>query len=170
MEVDFATLEGVHALRCRTDGSGSIFGRYADVRLSDHPLLEWRWRVDDPVESEADERTVEGDDHPARLFLRFETADGRSRAMEIIWSNGAFEPGDYKYIEGFPHYVAETGTERLGRWLDESVNLEGIYEEVWSTGEDPRLVFIGVFCDTDDTGGTSEAAFGTVWMREAAAP
>ena len=46
--------------------AGSIFGRFADIRLSDCPLLEWCWRVDRPLQTELDERTREGDDHAAR--------------------------------------------------------------------------------------------------------
>ena len=37
------------------------------------------------------------------------------------------------------------------------MDLESVYREVWGRGEDPRLTFLAVFCDTDDTGGTSEA-------------
>jgi hypothetical protein len=35
-----------------------------------------------PIRSPLDERTREGDDHPARLFLRFLTDRGKKRAME----------------------------------------------------------------------------------------
>lgn len=172
MELDFVEVDGVHGLRCRTDGSGSIFGRFADLPLASYPLLRWRWRVDEPVETELDETTPEGDDHPARLFLRFEIAEpagteqrpSRTRAMEIIWSNGAFQPAEYKYIGDFPHYVAQSGTAALGRWVEESVDLQAVYREIWGPGDDPRLTFLAVFCDTDDTGGSSEAVFGSVRM------
>src|SRR6516165_1274523 len=53
-------------------------------------------------------RVGEGDDHPARLFLRFATDRGEKRAMEVIWGN-RLKPGDYKYIGGFPHFVADAG-------------------------------------------------------------
>jgi hypothetical protein len=65
-------------------------------------------------------RVGEGDDHPARLFLRFATDRGEKRAMEVIWGN-RLKPGDYKYIGGFPHFVADAGEERTGRWLDEKI-------------------------------------------------
>ena len=50
-----------------------------------------------PIRSPLDERTREGDDHRARLFLRFLTDRGDKRAMEVIWGN-CLKPGDYKYI------------------------------------------------------------------------
>ena len=81
--------------RWSTDGSGSIFGRFTDVDLGTYPELAWSWLVKKPVDSPLDERTVEGDDHPARLYLRFETGDGSDHSIEIIWANKLFEPGDY---------------------------------------------------------------------------
>jgi hypothetical protein len=41
-----------------------------------------------PIRSPIDERTREGDDHPARLFLWFITDRGDKRAMEVIWAIG----------------------------------------------------------------------------------
>jgi hypothetical protein len=83
-----------------------------------YPMLAWRWYIELPIRSPLDERTREGDDHPARLFLRFETDRGEKRAMEVIWGN-RLKPAEYKYIGGFPHFVADAGEERTGRWLDE---------------------------------------------------
>lgn len=168
MEIDFVEADGVRGLRCRTDDSASIFGRFADIPLTEYPVVAWRWRVDDPVETDLDETTPQGDDHPARLFVRFETGGGEARSMEIIWSNGALRPGEYKYIDGFPHYVAQSGTGALGRWVREEVDLLAVYEEIWRAGESPRLTYLGVFCDTDETDGESEAVFSTVRMRRVA--
>ena len=46
-----------------------------------YPMLAWRWYIEVPIRSPLDERTREGDDHPAQLFLRFETDRGEKRAM-----------------------------------------------------------------------------------------
>src|SRR3981189_381090 len=58
---------------------------------------------------------------PRGLFLRFLTDRGDKRAMEVIWGN-RLKPGDYKYIGGFPHFVADAGDDRVGRWLDERID------------------------------------------------
>ena len=70
-----------------------------------------------PIRSPLDEARA-GDDHPARLFLQFVTDRGEKRAMEVIWGN-RLKPGEYKYIGSFPHFVADAGEERTGRWLNE---------------------------------------------------
>jgi Protein of unknown function (DUF3047) len=103
-----------------------------------------------PIRSPLDERTREGDDHPARLFLRFATDRGEKRALEVIWGN-RLKPGEYKYIGNFPHFVADAGDDRVGRWLDERIDLARVYSEIWKDAAPAHLVDIAVFCDSDDT-------------------
>src|SRR5581483_8723593 len=100
MEMTFAVKEDVPALRLTTHASASMLFRHTDIALADYPILAWRWYIEQPVISAADERTRAGDDHPARLFLRFRTDAGERRSMEIIWGN-QLRSGDYKFIDGF---------------------------------------------------------------------
>jgi len=43
--------------------------------------------------------------------------------MEIIWGN-KLKAGDYKYVDRFPHYVADGGDDKIGQWLREEVDLQ----------------------------------------------
>src|SRR5258706_13837752 len=70
--------------------------------------------------------------------------------MEVIWGN-RLRPGEYKYIGGFPHFVADGGDDRVGRWLDEKIDLGRIYAEIWKDAAPAHLVDVAVFCDSDDT-------------------
>jgi Protein of unknown function (DUF3047) len=99
-----------------------------------------------PIRSPLEERTREGDDHPARLFLRFLTDRGEKRAMEVIWGN-RLKPGDYKYIGGFPHFVADAGDDRVGKWLNERIDLRRVYAEIWKDAAPAHLVDVALFCD-----------------------
>jgi len=163
MSLSFTEKEGRHALRLETDDSASMLFRYVDVDLERYPLLAWQWYIEQPIEL-----TREGDDHPARLFITFRTAGGERRSMEIIWGN-ELQAGEYKYIGGFPHYVANGGNENIGQWHDEQVNLLDIYHEIW--GEDtgaPRITDIALFCDSDETDSSSIAYFISVSLRQQA--
>jgi hypothetical protein len=111
MTMSFAVKDGVPSMRFETHDSASMLFRSVDIELAAYPMLAWRWYIELPIRSSTDERTREGDDHPARLFLRFLTDRGEKRAMEVIWGN-RLKPGDYKYIGGFPHFVADAGDER----------------------------------------------------------
>jgi Protein of unknown function (DUF3047) len=85
-------------------------------------MLAWRWYIELPIRSPLDECTREGDDHSARLFSSVVTDRGEKRAMEVIWGN-RLKPGEYKYIGGFPHFVADAGKEQTDRWLDKKIDL-----------------------------------------------
>ena len=166
MSITQAVKDGVTAARFATDASGSIFGRFTDIDLGDYPSLSWSWFIEQPIESGIDERTREGDDHPARLFIIFDDSDGGRHYVEIIWSNKLFKEGEYKYIGDFPHYVANGGAENVGSWIEQKVDLLGIYHTTTKRTDTARVKFIAVFCDSDDTKTSSVAYFGKVWLEK----
>src|SRR5215813_3883899 len=137
---------------------------YVDLDLADYQFLIWRWYIEEPIESPLDERTREGDDHPARLFLVFRTAAGEERWMEIIWGN-KLKAGDYKYIGGFPHYVADGGSENIRQWRTVEVNLREVYRHIWPDGAPAHLIDIAIFCDSDETHGHTVSYFADVRLR-----
>lgn len=168
MKMSFATKEGVAALRCETHASASMLFRHVDIDLQEYPILSWRWYVERPIDSPLDERTRQGDDHPARLFILLRTASGETRAMEVIWGN-RLKAGDYKYIDGFPHYVADGGSENVGKWRRAEINLERICRVIWKDAAPARVVEMAVFCDSDDTRTSSISYFADVEMERPAA-
>ncbi|GAB5500634.1 MAG: hypothetical protein PsegKO_29450 [Pseudohongiellaceae bacterium] len=166
MDMSFGRVGGRHALRLATENSASMLFRYVDIDLQRYPLLSWSWLIEEPIESELDENTRAGDDHPARLYVRFEDASGLSRSLEIIWGND-LAAGDSKFIGGFPHYVANGGNDNLRRWQEEEVNLLELYLQFWpDTDPDVRITDIALFCDSDETGDDSVAWFGRVRMKQ----
>ena len=74
------------ALQCTTNNSASILARDTNIPVSALPMLSWDWKVIQPIESNVDEATKDGDDHPARFFVVFSSDTEDRRAMEIIWS------------------------------------------------------------------------------------
>jgi hypothetical protein len=164
MTMAFAVKDGVPSMRFETHDSASMLFRHVDIDLGAYPMLAWRWYIELPIRTPLDERTREGDDHPARLFLRFLTDHGEKRAMEVIWGN-RLKPGDYKYIGSFPHFVADAGDDRVGYWLDERIDLARVYAEIWKDAAPAHLVDIAVFCDSDDTHTASISYFAYVRLE-----
>ena len=101
MEISFVSKEGRPSIRLATHNSGSMLYRFTDLPIDQYPVLSWDWYVEQPIESEADETTKAGDDHPARLYLKFRSPNGDPHAMEIIWGNRKLRAGDWKYLRGF---------------------------------------------------------------------
>jgi hypothetical protein len=165
MQLSYGPYKGKQALKCETNSTASILSRTTDIEVGDYPILAWDWLVAVPVSSTLDEATPEGDDHPARLLLKMADREGGTYAFEIIWSNRKYQPGDYKYIGNFAHYVANGHDENTGIWQHQEVNLMDIYRTVFGRDDYPILKSIGVFCDTDNTGARSIAYFSDVEMR-----
>jgi hypothetical protein len=165
MDISFAIKEGTPAIRLATSDTASMLFRHVDVPLDEYPILSWRWFVEKGIESELDELTLGGDDHPARFFIVLEAPDGEPHQMEIIWGNRSLGAGDYKNIGSFPHYVANGGRENLGQWHDEEVDLSEIYDELWGDPVGVRMIDIALFCDSDETGGDTVAYVAGVEVR-----
>ncbi len=161
----FADHDGSRALRCSTDNSASILALDTDIAVADLPILSWRWKVVTPIQSDLDEATREGDDHPMRFYIRFANETGDSKGVEIIWSNQKFEPGGFKIIGDFYHLVANGRDENVGTWHDQRVDLAQLYTDIGGTGT-PKLDVIGFFCDSDNTGARSDGYFADVQLLE----
>jgi hypothetical protein len=84
--------------------------------------------------------------------------------MEVIWGN-RLKAGEYKYIGSFPHFVADGGDDRVGRWFDEKIDLKRIYAEIWKGAAPAHVVDVAVFCDSDDTHTASISYFGYVRLE-----
>lgn len=161
MHMSFAVKDGVPALRAETRGTASMLFRHVDIDLAEYRFLKWRWFIELPITSALDERTRDGDDHPARFFLTFKTVSGEERRMEIIWGN-RLKAGDYKTIGTFPHYVADGGNENIGRWRNAEVDLRAVYRHIWPDGVPAHLIDIAIFCDSDETKGHTVSYFADV--------
>ena len=155
--------DGVSALRCATNGSGSILARDTDIALKDLPMLSWQWKVTVPISSDVDEEKEEGDDHPLRFYLQFSNDAGETKGAEIIWSNKKYVPGDYKIIGSFHHLVANGLDENVGVWHDQKVDLRQLYSDIGGNGA-ARLEVLGFFCDTDNTGAKSDGYFRNIML------
>ena len=156
--------DGDPALQCTTNNSASILARDTQIAVADLPTLSWDWKITQPIVSDIDEATKDGDDHPARFFLVFSNQNGDRKAMEIIWSNQKYAIGDYKIIGEFHHYVANGLNENTGTWHSETVDLQQIYADIGGTGT-PTLEVLGFFCDSDNTGAQSDAMFKNVFLK-----
>ena len=149
------------SLRFETRDSASMLFRAVDIDLAAYPMLAWRWFIELPIKSPLDERTREGRRSPGAALSsvhhrsRREACDGGDLGESA-------ETGDCKYIGGFPHFVADAGDDRVGRWLDERIDLVRVYAEIWKDAAPAHLVDVAVFCDSDDTHTASISYFAYV--------
>ncbi len=135
--------EGVHAVKLHSKATLTFLEKIVDIDIREFPIVTWQWKVENILQN-IDERTVEGDDHPIRIFFVFEPDASHSH----------LQPGDIIKDPGKPMQklmVIEGGNRNLGRWLTYKRNLYEDYTMLY--GEEPRrLIFIGILNDTDKTG------------------
>jgi len=148
MDISFVVKDERPSIRLATNDTASMLFRMVDIPIDDYPLLSWEWFIEQGINAEFDEMTSDGDDHPARFFLTFQTPEGESHRMEIVWGNDQLKAGD--------------GSENIGKWFREQVNMKSLYTELWGEASGVRLTELALFCDTDETDASSIAYFSDV--------
>jgi hypothetical protein len=99
----------------------------------------------------------------ARLFVRFMSDDGEK--MEVIWGN-RLKLGTTSTSGGVPHFVADGGDDRIGRWLNERSTSRPSMPRFVKDAAPAHLVDVAVFCDSDDTHIASISYFAYVRLEQ----
>jgi hypothetical protein len=153
---------GNHFLRISTDGSFCSFGIDTPFDPEQYPVLTWRWRVD-RMPQRADISTRSGDDAAARLFVVFRDAADPSikRKLEYVWDTthaaGSIIPDPYS-PDTMKAIVLESGSEKLGQWVPEKVNLVSDYQRAFGT-KPGRVKTIAFGSNSEETHTATEADF-----------
>jgi len=170
------------------DGSASGFYRRIRIDPARHPVVEWRWRVLQPLDR-IDPRVPSRDDSPARVIvafhgdvtrldigerftLRLYTAlTGEKMPYAIImytWSSDApvgtitpnIQTGKIQTI------VVESGGGHTGEWRELRRNVLEDYRLAF--GEEPwEIVAVGVMTDSRNTHENARAQYGDISFRPA---
>lgn len=174
-----ATVAGVQAIEARSDRSMALLARPIAIDLAATPVLCWRWFVDAPIVN-ADMTNKRGDDYAARLYVSFDIPDRQmssttrfklklarslfgqdvpDAALNYVWDN-RHPVGTSRrsaYTDRAQLIVAETGSARAGRWVNERADVALDFRKAF--GGTPTAIQLAVASDTDNTRGTARAAF-----------
>jgi hypothetical protein len=133
------------SITCYTHGDAAILHKDVSVPLSADIRLCWSWKMD-MLPCQLPENTLEGHDY---LSVAVEFDNGQDLAF--FWSSQL--PIDTGFRCPIPtwtaretHVVARTGSDLLGRWVDDERPLHTYYERFVGTvgkrdaGHDPRVV------------------------------
>jgi hypothetical protein len=177
-----ATNEGT-ALEANADRSAS--GLYRRIRIDpkSHPIVEWRWKVEQPVAG-ADARVPVREDSPARLVISFHGDVNRLDFQEritlrlykgltgqtlpyamlmYIWAGAlpAETTIPSEHTGKIQMIVLPSDAGHVGQWMNFRRNVLEDYRRVF--GEDPSdIVAVGVMSDSDDTGQQARAQYGDI--------
>ncbi len=185
----WVTENGLKAVKLHSKASLTFLEKTVNIDIREYPIVTWRWKVENILKG-IDERSVEGDDHPIRIFFVFEPDSSNQswwfrlkrslyldrvhghpmggRFTEYLWSSH-LRPGDTISDPGKPWQklmVIEGGTSKLGKWLSYRRNLYEDFKGLY--GEEPRrLIFVGILNDTDHTGQEAVSYIGDLFFHRA---
>ena len=179
---------GVTVLKAEANASASGLTRdlsALNLNLRDTPILKWRWKIGGLVKN-ADIRTKEGDDYPARIYVTFKYDPGRAGAgmrmqygiakalygeypphagINYVWDGkapaGTMAPN--AYTARAMMFVVESGARRVGEWVEVERNVYEDYQRAFKE-EPPPVLGIAVMTDTDSTGEAATAWYGDITL------
>ena len=151
-------------LRAASEGAASGLYRERQVDLTETPILEWSWRVENTLGA-LDERRKDGDDYPPRVYVVFSGGlfFWRTRAINYVWSNHQPVGSTWEnaYTGNARMVAVESGPERTGRWLEERRNVRADYRRLFGESVE-RADAVALMTDTDNSGGRAIAFYGDI--------
>lgn len=175
--------DGRTVLRVHSDKAASTKMHPLDADLSRTPVLEWTWKVSNPVAA-SDFSHKQGDDYAARVYVLFDYPVDRlslgdrmrislarglhgaelpTAAIAYVWGTaqapGATGPNPY--TDRVQMIVVDSGDANAGSWQTVRRDVARDFEAVFGEPA-PRVVGIAVSADTDNTGETVTAWFGDI--------
>lgn len=170
-------------IRAETAGGASGMVKKTEIDLATHPVLEWRWKVEN-VFAKGDVASKKGDDYPARIYVTFAYDPKelgfaeRTRfqlaklvygeyppiaAINYIWANkaprGTMVPN--AYTKRVMMIATDSGSSKTGTWVTNRVNVAKDYQRAFGK-KPPKISGIAIMTDGDNTKGHTVAFYGDI--------
>lgn len=183
---------GQLVVKATAEGSASGLRHWVKLDPFAYPVLTWRWKVNELIES-ADNTRRDTEDSPVRVLVTFDGDIERLPLAErllfddiylvtgqrmpyatlaYIWENrlhkDALVPNSH--TSRIKMIVAESGRENLGRWQNVTRNVVDDFRRAF--GEEPgTITSVGIMTDTDNTGTRTEGFYGDIrFLRASSRP
>lgn len=129
------------------------------------PILRWSWKINNLIQKE-DIRKKSGDDFAARIYIVFPgTFFWQMKAITYAWTAKMPKESTLPspYTGNAMIISAESGTEKLGQWVNEERNIFEDYKRVFKK-DPPEIGAVAIMTDTDDTQEDVTAFYGDIFL------
>ncbi len=154
------------------DSSGSVLLlRFSHWDPRQYPIMTWCWRANS-LPAGGDERFGHTNDSAAGIYVFFsQTWIGMPRHIKYVWSTTLSQgtTGRRERIARPYFVVVESGDQRVGKWLQATVDLEENYGATWGGRPKNHTQGLGLLTDVNSTESLAAADYADlrVWTREA---
>ena len=156
--------DGRRTLEASTDGAASILYREREVDVGATPVLAWSWKVDG-VFADIDERTRDGDDYPARVYVVVKTGflPWQTLALNYVWSSNQPEGSSWPspFTDKARMIAVRSGGAEAGAWACERRDVAADFEAAFGTRID-RIDGYAIMVDGDNGARRARARFGAL--------
>jgi hypothetical protein len=156
-----------------SDASASAIVYNKMFNVYEYPHMRWRWRVDN-VYTKGNPRDKSGDDYPIRVYVIFQYDPSKAEftdkvsygiaktlygkypphsTLNYVWTGHMFAERiiTSPYTDKAKMIIMEKGRNRLGTWVEETVNILEDYRKAFGK-EPPATAGVAIMNDSDNTG------------------
>ena len=154
--------DGNRYLHAADDGSSIIIRkRLSEWDANEYPVLSWRWRAK-VLPEDGDERIGSRNDSSVAVYVVLDqNFIGVPKTLKYVWST-TLPVGTHHRRDGIgrPHVIVlESGTEKLGEWVEESVDVYADFVRIFGKKPPRKAVGIGILTDGNATGTDSKGDY-----------
>ena len=154
--------DGNRYLHAAADGSSIIIRkRLSEWDANEYPVLSWRWRAK-VLPEDGDERIGSRNDSSVAVYVVLDqNFIGVPKTLKYVWST-TLPVGTHHRRDGIgrPHVIVlESGTEKLGEWVEESVDVYADFVRIFGKKPPRKAVGIGILTDGNATGTDSKGDY-----------
>ena len=150
-------------LKATSQGTASSMYYRIEYDPEQYPFITWSWKVDNIVAG-GDATKKSCDDYGARIYVIFPSLTiWKTKAINYIWANKLpkEEAIPNAYTRNSIMVSVESGEAETGKWITETRNVYGDYRRNFKK-EPPKVGAIAIMTDTDNTGDSATAAYGSI--------
>lgn len=157
---------GKTVIKAESQHTSSGFVKTVKIDLHKTPYLNWSWKIENTLDVK-DEKTKQGDDYPARIYIVVKT--GRLpwslNAISYVWSS--VTPVETIWPSAYSEkawlIAVESGDELVGQWQSAKRNILKDYLQCFKK-EIRYIDAVAIMTDTDNSKSKAVAYYGDIFF------
>jgi hypothetical protein len=162
-------LEDTLVLKAESADSASGLLKEQHIDLQETPILNWRWRIENRLETR-NEQVKSGDDYAARVYVVISGGliFWQTKAINYIWANASAKNTVWPNAFAGDHAMMialRSSTDPTGTWFIEKRNILSDLKQYF--GENIRYIdAVAIMTDTDNTHGKVTSYYGDIYFTQ----